>query len=263
MDYGLEGKVALVTAASKGLGRASALALAREGCDLAICSRNAAEIEAAAAAIRQETGRKVLAVAADMSKAADIERLLAETMATYGGVDILVGNTGGPPPGPFMSHTDAAWQAAFENLVLSPVRLTRSVLPTMQSRGGGRIVFITSGSVKQPIANLILSNSLRAAVTGLMKTLANEVARDKITVNCVAPGRIDTDRVQSLDADAANRSGRPLESVRTEASARIPMGRYGSPAEFGNAVAFLCSSAASYITGTTLMVDGGNVNTLL
>lgn len=263
MEYGLQGRIALVTAASKGLGRASALALAREGCDLAICSRDEAAVSAAAEAIRQETGRRVLAMAADMSRADDIQRLIAATMAEYGGVDVLVSNTGGPAPGQFQDFDDQAWQGAFESLLLSAVRLTRAVLPSMRARGGGRILYITSGAVKQPIPNLILSNSLRAAVTGMMKTLSAEVARDGITVNCVAPGRIDTERVRSLDENAARRTGKEAVQVRAESAARIPAGRYGTPEEFGNAVAFLASGTASYITGTTLVVDGGNVNTLL
>ncbi|HEY8345740.1 MAG TPA: SDR family oxidoreductase [Symbiobacteriaceae bacterium] len=263
MDYGLQGKIALVTAASRGLGRATALALAREGCDLAICSRDEAAINEAAEAIRKETGRRVLAMVADVRRAEDIQRLVDATLAEYGGVDILVSNTGGPPPGQFQDFDDQAWQEAFENLLLSAVRLTRAVLPSMRARGGGRIIYITSGSVKQPIPNLILSNSLRAAVTGMMKTLSAEVARDGITVNCVAPGRIDTERVRSLDENTARRTGKDPAQVRAETAAQIPAGRYGTPEEFGNAVAFLCSQAASYITGVTLLVDGGAVNTLV
>lgn len=263
MDFGLEGKVALVTAASKGLGRASAEGLAREGCDLIICSRNETEIQGVAERIRQETGRRVVALAADVSRPADVQRVLDTTMEAFGGVDILVSNTGGPPPGLFMDFDDAAWQTAFDNLLLSAVRLSRGVIPSMKQRGGGRLLYITSGSVKQPIANLVLSNSLRAAVTGMMKSISTQHAKDGITANCVAPGRIDTDRVRFLDADAARRSGKDVAAVEAELSARIPAGRYGRAEEFGNAVVFLASSAASYITGSTLVVDGGNVNTLL
>lgn len=263
MQFGLAGKVALVTAASKGLGRASALGLAREGCDLAICSRDEAAIQAVAEEIRQQTGRKVLALTADVSRAADVERLMAATMETYGGVDILVSNTGGPPPGQFMDFDDAAWQGAFDNLLMSAVRLTRAVLPGMQNKGWGRILYITSGAVKTPIPNLMLSNSLRAAVTGMMKTLASEVAKDGITVNCVAPGRIDTERVRFLDSDAARRSGRDAAAIQAERAAGIPAKRYGTPEEFGNAVVFLASEPASYVTGSTLVVDGGAINTLL
>lgn len=263
MQFGLEGKVALVTAASKGLGRASAMGLAREGCDLAICSRNQADIEAVADEIRRETGRKVLAIQADVSRRADVDRVVARTMETFGGVDILVSNTGGPPSGMFMDFDDDAWQAAFDNLLMSAVRLSRAVIPSMRARGGGRILYITSGGVKQPIANLVLSNSLRAAVTGMAKTLSAQVAKDKITVNCVAPGRIDTDRVQWLDRENARRAGRDVEAQRAEAAASIPAGRYGTPEEFANAVVFLASEPAAYITGMIMQVDGGNNKSLV
>lgn len=263
MNYGLQGKIALVTAASQGLGCASALQLAREGCDLAICSRNDRAITAAAEKIRRETGRKVLAVPADVRRAEDIQRLIDAAMTAYGRVDILVSNTGGPPPATFAEANDQMWQEAFENLLLSAVRLSRGVLPSMEKAGWGRIIYITSGSVKQPIPNLILSNSLRAAITGMAKTLSGEVARYGITVNCVAPGRISTERVKSLDEDKAHRTGTSPEEVQAAMAAAIPAGRYGTPEEFGSAVAFLASSAAAYITGTTLVVDGGSINTLL
>lgn len=263
MDYGLKGKIALVTAASKGLGRASALGLAREGCDLAICSRDSDSVEAAAAAIRQETGRRVLALTADVSRAADVDRVVNATVAAYGGVDVLVSNTGGPPAGLFMDLDDAAWQGAFDNLLMSAVRLSRAVIPSMQARGGGRIIYITSGAVKQPIFHLVLSNSLRAGVTGLMKTLAAQVAKDKITVNCVAPGRIQTERIEYLDGVVAKNAGKSLATVQAEATGRIPMGRYGEAAEFAAGVVFLAGESAAYVTGTTLCVDGGQINTLL
>jgi len=263
MQLKLSGKVALVTAASKGLGLASALGLAREGCDLAICSRDEAAIAQVAEQIRQETGRRVLALAADVSRAEDVDRVLKATLETYGGVDILISNTGGPPTGLFMDMDDAAWQKAFDNLVMSAVRLSRGVIPAMRARGGGRILYITSGAVKQPVSGLVLSNSLRAAVTGMMKTLSSQVARDKITVNCVAPGRIDTERVRWLDADTATRTGREASAVKAGWEAQIPTGRYGTSEEFGNAIVFLASEAASYITGVTLGVDGGLINTLV
>ena len=263
MQYGLDGKIAVITAASKGLGRASALLLAREGCDLAICSRDAAQIEAFAAEVRAETGRRVLAMGADVTKQADVDRFMAAVMETYGGVDILVSNTGGPPTGQFMDFDDTAWQAAFDGLLLPAVRLSRAVIPSMKARGGGRIIYITSSAVKQPVPGLLLSNSLRAAVHGMAKTLATEVAAAGITVNCVAPGRIDTDRVRSLDEQLAQKSGRESAVIKQERQATIPVGRYGEPQEFGNAVAFLCSAGAAYMTGTTLWVDGGLLSSLL
>jgi 3-oxoacyl-[acyl-carrier protein] reductase len=263
MNLGLTGKVALVTAASKGLGFATALGLAREGCDLAICSRDAAATQVAADRIIAETGRRVLALQADVTRAEDVERLLQATLEAYGGIDILVSNTGGPPTGLFMDLGDAAWQGAFDSLLLPAVRLSRGVIPSMRARGGGRIIFITSGAVKQPIPALILSNSLRAAVTGMAKTLSAQVAKEKIMVNCVAPGRVDTERVQWLDADTAGRTGREAGAVKAEWEGRIPAGRYGTPEEFANAVVFLAGAGASYITGTTLVVDGGQINTLL
>lgn len=263
MAHGLDGKVALVTAASRGLGRASAIALARAGCDLAICSRDQASVDRAAEEIRRATGRSVLPVAADLSRAEDLQRVVEATMATHGRVDVLVSNTGGPPPGPFMAFDDAAWQSAFDSLLMPAVRLARAVVPDMKARGWGRILFITSSAVKQPLPALVLSNSLRAAVTAMAKTLAGQVAKDGITVNCVAPGRIFTDRVRFLDGEAAKASGRSLEDIQAEQAARIPVGRYGEPREFGEVVAFLAGPDAAYITGSTLAVDGGAISSLL
>jgi 3-oxoacyl-[acyl-carrier protein] reductase len=263
MDFGLKGKVALVTAASKGLGYASAMGLAREGCDLVICSRDQASVDQAAAKISEVTGRQVLALRADLGIAAEVDRLLEATRSVHGGVDILVSNTGGPPPGAFMDFDDAAWQSAFDTLLMPAVRLARGVIPSMRSRGGGRILFITSSAVKQPLPALVLSNSLRAAVTGMAKTLSAQVGMDGITVNCIAPGRILTERVTFLDGMAAAKSGQPIAAIQKEQAARIPVGRYGDPEEFAKAVVFLASAAASYITGSTLAVDGGAIGSLL
>ncbi|MFB5083256.1 SDR family oxidoreductase [Symbiobacterium thermophilum] len=257
MDFGLQGRVAWVTAASKGLGFASAMALAREGCDLAICSRNGEAIGAAAERIRQETGRRVLALAADVTRREDLERFITAAMDEYGRVDVVVSNTGGPPPGGFLDFDDAAWEAAFHSLLMPAIRLTRAAIPSMRERGFGRLIYITSSGVKEPIPNLILSNALRAALTNMMKTLAREVAAFGITANTVAPGRIHTDRVDSLDQGEAARTGRTIEEVRRAQEARIPAGRYGRPAEFGQVVAFLASEQAGYITGSAIHVDGG------
>nr|PZN72317.1 MAG: 3-oxoacyl-ACP reductase [Bacillota bacterium] len=246
-----------MTAASKGLGFASAMALAREGCDLAICSRSEEAIAAAAERIRRETGRKVLALAADVTRKEDLDRFIDAALREYGRVDVVVSNTGGPPPGGFLDFDDAAWEAAFHSLLMPAIRLTRAALPSMRERGFGRLIYITSAGVKEPIPNLILSNALRAALTNMMKTLAREVAAYGITANTVAPGRIHTERVDFLDQSAAARSGRTVEEVRREQESRIPAGRYGRPEEFGQVVAFLASEQAGYITGSAIHVDGG------
>jgi 3-oxoacyl-[acyl-carrier protein] reductase len=256
MDLGIRDKVALVCASSKGIGRAAAEALAQEGTRLMLCARDAQTLEATAAEIRDRHGVQVVSLALDLRDGAAIERLVRDTVVYFGRLDILVNNTGGPPAGPFESHDDAAWQTAFETLLLSVVRMTRLALPEMRRRQWGRIVTVTSTAVKQPIPNLVLSNALRAAVTGLTKTLASEVARDGITVNTVAPGRILTDRLTSL-------YGGDAETTRREAVGEVPAGRVGEPSDMGNAIAYLCSERAGYITGTTLQVDGGLVRGLL
>lgn len=263
MDLGLKDRVALVTGASKGLGRAVAQALAAEGAKVCICSRDEAAIRQAAAAIAAATGAQVVPVAADVSTAAGVQRAVAAAQEAFGRIDILVSNSGGPRPGAFLELDDDAWYGAVDLLLMSAVRLARAVLPGMVERRWGRVLFVTSGSVKSPIPNLVLSNSIRAAVAGLAKTLANEVTRHGVTVNCLAPGRIDTDRVRSLDEDTARRTGQSLAEVQAHWQRTIPAGRYGTPEEFGRAAAFLCSEAASYISGVYLMVDGGQVNTLL
>lgn len=250
MDLGIRGKSALVCGAGKGIGRAAALALAQEGARLTICSRDAARLEATAADLRAQTGAEILAVPTNLSVGAEIDRLVERTLAQYGGLDILINNTGGPPAGKFEQHNDAAWQTAFESLLLSVVRLTRLAIPHMRQKQWGRIITVTSTSVKQPIAGLVLSNSLRAAVTGLSKTLATELAPDGITVNTVAPGRILTDRLTSL-------YGGDEAATRANAATGVPMGRVGEPLDMGHAITYLCSEQAGYITGVTLQVDGG------
>ena len=263
MDLGLKGKCAIVCAASKGLGRASALALAREGASIVMCARRADALVQAAREIGAETGATVLAVPADVGVQADADRLIRTAADSLGGIDVLVTNTGGPPSGPFEGIRDADWYAAIESLLMSVVRLSRGVIPHMRARGGGRIIHITSISVKQPVQGLVLSNALRAAVTGLSKTLSNELASDRILVNCVAPGYTATDRVVELTAAAAQREGIAPEIVQKQTEEKIPMRRMGTPDEFGAAVAFLASDRASYLTGVTLQVDGGYVAGLL
>jgi 3-oxoacyl-[acyl-carrier protein] reductase len=263
MDSGLTGKCAIVCGASKGLGKASALALAREGARVVICARRRPELEAAAAEIARAAGNDVVPIAADLSRREDVDRLVAGTAARLGAIDILVTNTGGPKSGPFEALTDDDWDAAIQSLLMSVVRLSRAVIPHMRRRGGGRIIHVTSVSVKQPIEDLVLSNALRAGVTGLARTLANELARDRILVNCVAPGYTRTDRVIELSEAAALREGTTSEAVQRRTEDKIPMGRFGVPEEFGDVVAFLASARATYITGATIQVDGGFVRSLL
>ena len=257
MDLGLTGKVALVTAASKGLGKAIALELAREGADVAIASRSEDSLQLAAAEIADETGRAPLFVAADMTSSADIDRLVQTVMDRYGRVDILVNNTGGPPPGFFADFTDDQWQFAVDLLLLSSVRLIRAVLPGMRERRWGRIINSTSVAVKQPIPQLLLSNAVRTAVIGLAKSLSNEVAAEGVTVNNLLPGSIYTDRIIQTNNNAAQRTGRTPEEIRAASEADIPMKRYGRVDEYAAAAAFLASERASYITGVSLLVDGG------
>ena len=245
----------MIGGASKGLGFAVASALADEGVHVSIASRERQAIDAAAARL---AGRAdVLASAADLSSADAIAAWHAATIEKFGGVDLLFANTGGPPAGPVLNFDDHAWRAGFEQLVLSAIRLVRLVVPSMQSRGGGSILLATSSSVKEPIANLALSNVLRASVAALSKTLAVELAASKIRVNNLIPGRIDTDRVRQLDEINAKKAGISPSDQQAKAAATIPLGRYGAPEEFGRAAAFLLSPAASYITGASLQVDGG------
>jgi 3-oxoacyl-[acyl-carrier protein] reductase len=259
MDLGLRGKTALVAAASKGLGKAVARALAQEGVNVVIFSRDEAAIQAAAREIEgiAADGAKVLALTADVTSPADVERVVRATAERFGGVDIVYNNAGGPKPGYFDGLSDEDWQQAFALNLMSAIRLTRACLPYMRRKRWGRIITGTSSSVKQPIDSLMLSNSIRSATTAWSKTLADQVAGDGITVNTLAPGRIKTERTVQLDEDTARRTGKSPDEIVRERLAAIPIGRYGEPAEFGAAAAFLASEQASYITGVTLLVDGG------
>jgi 3-oxoacyl-[acyl-carrier protein] reductase len=262
VNGGLPGQVALVCAASKGLGRASAQALARDGARVAICSRGGPALAETAAAITA-AGGEVVAIDADLRRADDVARVIETTVATFGGLDILVTNTGGPPSGPFMTLDESAWTDAIDSLLLSVVRLCRGAIPHMQARGGGRIINVTSISAKQPIEGLVLSNALRAAVTGLAKTLAVELAPHNILVNCVAPGYTRTDRVVELANATAIRDGITPSQAEQRIVDKIPLGRMGTPEEFAAVIAFLASPAASFVTGVTIPVDGGWVRGLL
>jgi 3-oxoacyl-[acyl-carrier protein] reductase len=263
MDLGLKNKVAMVGGASKGLGFAVARALAAEGAQVSIASRDAAAITRAADTIAGDTAGQVLAVAADLGKADAIAAWHAATMARFGGIDLLFANTGGPPAGHALGFDDDAWQAAFDLLLMSVIRTVRLVVPSMRARGGGAILVGTSSSVKEPIASLALSNVLRSGVTSLAKTLSLELAPDKIRVNTLIPGRIATDRLRQLDEINAKKSGIALEDQQARAAATIPLGRYGAPDDFGRVGAFLLSDAASYVTGASVQVDGGMIKGLL
>lgn len=263
MDLGLSGRVALVTAASKGLGKAAALSLAREGCKVALCSRRPEATEAAAQEIRQATGAEVLAVAADVTQQADIDNLVKATLDKFGRIDVLVINAGGPPPGNFLDFKVADWEAAVQLTLMSAVRLCYAVIPQMLEQGEGSIVAIESVSVKQPIDNLILSNSIRMAVIGLLKSLANEFGQKGIRVNSVNPTYTWTDRVDQLLRARAEKEGGDVEEMAAKMGENMPIGRIGKPEEFGDVVAWMASPAAGYIHGHALMFDGGSVKSAL
>lgn len=258
MDLGIHGKVAFVGGASQGIGRASAAALASAGARVAICARREDVLAEAARGLKQETGGEIIAIAADLSKAEDREKVLAETRGQLGEIDILVTNTGGPKPGRFGDLKDSDWDDAYHLLLRSTIALIRSVLPTMKERKWGRIIGVTSISVREPIPNLVLSNVFRSGVTSLFKGLSLEVARDGITVNTVLPGLTDTERLRKLygaQGDAAGGTGAALAKV----GAGLPLGRLTRPQELGDVVAFLASEGASAITGSAIAVEGGQL----
>jgi len=263
MDLGLKNKVALVAAASRGLGRAVAEELAAEGAQLVICSRSEEKVSQAAKEIAEAHGAKVLAAVADVSNPEDVKRLTEFAGERLGRIDILVTNSGGPPAGPFESFTFDHWEAATKLLLHSSVELARQVLPGMKERKWGRILNITSIAVKQPVDNLILSNSLRAAVTGFARTLANEVAAFGITVNNIMPGYTRTERVEELAQTMAEKQGITAADFIERWQKEIPMRRIGEPREFAALAAFLVSERASYITGTSIPVDGGWIKSLI
>jgi 3-oxoacyl-[acyl-carrier protein] reductase len=248
MDLGLQGKTAIVCGASSGMGLASAEALADEGANVAMFARRREELERHAERIG------ALAVRGDVTNAADVERLVARTLEAFGGIDVVVWNSGGPPASKASELTDDQLETAFELLLLPAVRLVRLSLPHLEKSSAGRVICITSSSVKEPSANLALSNTIRPGVTGWAKSLSRELGPKGITVNCVAPGRIDTPRMTELYGPGGPSAGELAE---------IPLGRMGTPREFGDVVCFLASERAAYVTGVTLLVDGGSSRGLL
>jgi 3-oxoacyl-[acyl-carrier protein] reductase len=259
MDLGLKGKTALVTAASKGMGRACAAAFAAEGARVVMCARTERDLQTAAEDIRRRTGAEVVAVAADVTRADDVKAVVRAARDAFGAVDILVANCGGPPRGGLDEVTDEQWYGAFEVSLLSVVRLIREVLPDMRRRRWGRILTIQSVSVKQPVEGLLLSNAVRPGVFGLVKTLVPDLGRDNITINVVCPGRILTDRYLS----GARQAGLPVEEYVARGAREVPLGRIGTPEEFADVLVFLASERAAYVTGVALQVDGGLVRALL
>ena len=262
MDLGIEGKVFMVAAASKGLGFGIARELAKNGAIVCIASRTKTDIEFAAETLRKETGATIHTSVFDASNSGSIKNWISEVETAFERIDGLVVNAGGPPPGNFDDFTDDDWQAAFNLTLMSAIRLIRGVLPSMRASGGGSILTVTSMSVKEPVNRLLLSNVLRSGVTSLVKSLSNELAAENIRVNNLMPGRIDTDRVKSLDKSNAEKSGISVSEIKRKNEATIPLGRYGNIDEFGKTGAFLLSPAASYITGVSLAVDGGIMKTV-
>jgi 3-oxoacyl-[acyl-carrier protein] reductase len=263
MNLALKGKVAMVAGSSRGLGYAVAKALAQEGVLISMSSRNAEAVANAARRIEADTGSQVLAMAADVQSPDALTHWHRATIDRFGGLDLLFTNCGGPPAGSTLAFDDAAWQNTFETVLLSAVRMIRLAVPSFVARGGGSIVLPTSSAVKEPIANIALSNAMRSSVAALAKTLALELAGQRIRVNHLVPGRIATDRVEEIDRINAKKAGIEIEEQRKRVFATIPMARYGEPEEFANAAVFLLSDAAAYITGASLQVDGGMIRSVL
>lgn len=259
MELGLRNKVVMVAAGSKGLGFAIAQAVADEGAIVSLASRSAENVAKAIAALKESSVSRISGHTCDAADNASITQWASKTHEEFGRVDGLVVNAGGPPAGTFDAFNDAAWTRAYELTLLSAVRMIRAVLPQMRAQGSGSIVVVTSTSVKEPIEGLILSNVFRSGVASLVKSLSRELASDGIRINSLVPGRFDTQRVQQLDAVNSVNAGVSIDEQRRIEEGRIPLNRYGHPNEFGAAAAFLLSEQASYITGSTLVLDGGKM----
>jgi 3-oxoacyl-[acyl-carrier protein] reductase len=263
MDLGITGKVALVTAASRGLGRGAAEALSAEGCRVAICARTAADVERAAREIGARTGHEVVPLVGDVARADGVDALLAAVRAQLGDPDIVVCNAGGPPPTTFATTALDQFLPAVELSMMSSIRLTYAAVPAMVQRGWGRIVYITSVSVKQPIPHILLSNTARAGLAGFMKTVAREIAHTGVTLNAVLPGTHATERVEQTARVRAAQEGLTFEAAMDAQRASNPMRALGDPRDFGAVVAFLCSQQARFVTGENVVVDGGGYAGLL
>ena len=263
MDLGLTGKVAIIGGASKGLGRACAQTLAEEEARITICSRTQDDLERAAAEIRDTTGAEVLVFAADLDKEQNIKDLVSATVGRYGQLDVMVNNSGGPPLARSVNATEEQWETALQRSLLFFARMCRESIPHLKEQGGGRIINVLASTVYQPIDNLALSGATRAGVVAFAKSLADEVGRDNILVNNVCPGSILSERMLSNVQSRANELNIPLEEALAERAKETAVGRVGKPEEFGPLVAFLASAKSSYITGTTMLVDGGLVRSVL
>jgi len=263
MDLGLKGKSVIVAASSKGLGKAVAMQFAEEGAHVLISSRNEEELKKTAEEIKEQSGNEhVRYQICDVTDAGQIKALAEAAIEWNGKIDVLVNNAGGPPAGTFNDFTDEDWQHAYELNLLSFIRMIREAVPSMKENGSGRIVNIASSSIKESLPNLLLSNTFRAGIVGLSKSLAREFAGDNILINTVGPGRIATDRVTELNAIQAKANNQSPEEFRRESEQAIPIGRYGEPEEFAKMIVFLASSANTYVTGQSMVVDGGLVKAL-
>jgi 3-oxoacyl-[acyl-carrier protein] reductase len=263
MEYGLKNKVALVAASSRGLGKAVAWALAREGTKLVICARNKKTLEETADEILMETGVTVFPLAMDLSDPERIDWLVTETMDLFGKVDILVTNAGGPPSGSLNELDDNQWKKSIDLTLMSVVRLTKAVIPAMKEQNWGRIIHLASITVKQPVPGMLLSNTIRPAVIGFSKSIAEEVAGYQITVNAVCPGHFSTNRLRELMENKAEQSNISVKQIENELIDQVPLRRIGDPEEFGYLVAFLASEKAGYLTGATIQIDGGYVKGIM